>query len=147
MQRTAHHPGRTFRRRKGEKKEKELTYNNSMASCPPLSLNLDRHDQAIQASNAFAYLLYVRELTLTASSITAEQVDHFLEHGFVVVKAAFSKEKAAEWTKTMWVRMGLDPDDKTTWDRERIHMPWHKREQVSKFAPKVNASVKKNHLA
>ncbi len=66
-----------------------------------------------------------------------EQVDHFLEYGYIVVKEAFTKEKAAEWTKGLWVRLGLDPDDKATWDRERIHMPVHRREEVSSFSPKV----------
>ncbi|KAK7449293.1 hypothetical protein VKT23_013436 [Stygiomarasmius scandens] len=69
--------------------------------------------------------------------LDAEQVDHFLEHGFVIIKNAFSREKAAEFTETMWIRLGLDPNDKSTWNQERIHMPWHKREEVAKFAPRV----------
>ena len=69
---------------------------------------------------------------------SAEQVDFFMENGYVVIKQAFTKERAAEWTKDMWTRLDLDPNDKSTWDRERIHMPWHKRESVSKFAPKVS---------
>ncbi|KAI0081608.1 hypothetical protein K474DRAFT_1252544 [Panus rudis PR-1116 ss-1] len=70
--------------------------------------------------------------------LTPEQVDFFLENGYVVIKQAFTKEQAAEWTKTMWVRLALDPADKSTWDRERIHMPWHKREKVASFAPKAS---------
>lgn len=61
-----------------------------------------------------------------------------MENGFIIIKQAFTKEKAAEWTRTMWVRLGLDPNDKSTWDRERIHMPWHRREPVSSFAPKAS---------
>lgn len=60
-----------------------------------------------------------------------------MENGYVVIKEAFSKEKAAEWSKHLWVRLGLDPNDKSTWTRERIHMPWHKREPPSTFSPKV----------
>ncbi|KAK0465302.1 uncharacterized protein EV420DRAFT_1513817 [Desarmillaria tabescens] len=74
--------------------------------------------------------------------LSKEQVDHFLEKGYIVVKDAFTKEKAAEWAKDLWVRLGLDPDDKTTWDRERIHMPVHNREKVSTFSPKaMNAMI------
>ena len=69
---------------------------------------------------------------------TEEQVDHFLEHGYIVIKGAFTPEKAAEWTKDMWARLGMDPNDKSTWDRERIHMPSHRRETVASFAPKVS---------
>ncbi|RPD77343.1 hypothetical protein L226DRAFT_458432 [Lentinus tigrinus ALCF2SS1-7] len=69
--------------------------------------------------------------------LTPEEVDFFMENGYLVVKQAFSKEKAAEFTKDMWVRLGLDPNDPSTWDRERIHMPVHKREPVATFAPRV----------
>ncbi|EGN98485.1 hypothetical protein SERLA73DRAFT_169439 [Serpula lacrymans var. lacrymans S7.3] len=69
--------------------------------------------------------------------LTPEQIDHFMEHGFIIVKNGFTKEKAEEWTQNIWVRLGLDPNDKATWDRERIHMPWHRRENVASFAPKV----------
>ncbi|KAA1469954.1 hypothetical protein DENSPDRAFT_835655, partial [Dentipellis sp. KUC8613] len=69
--------------------------------------------------------------------LTQEQVDFFMENGYIVVKNAFTKEKSDEWTTNMWVRLGLDPNDKSTWDRERIHMPSHKREAVATFAPKA----------
>ncbi|KAI0916745.1 hypothetical protein AcW1_007889 [Taiwanofungus camphoratus] len=76
------------------------------------------------------------------SYLTPEQVDFFMENGFIIIKQAFTKEKAAEWTRTMWVRLGLNPSDKSTWDRERIHMPWHRREPVSSFAPKAWEAMK-----
>ncbi|KAI3622729.1 hypothetical protein WG66_015569 [Moniliophthora roreri] len=69
--------------------------------------------------------------------LSPEQVDHFLEHGFILVKNAFSREQAAEFTETMWIRLALDPHDKSTWTRERIHMPFHRREEVARFAPKA----------
>ncbi|GJE88533.1 hypothetical protein PsYK624_046160 [Phanerochaete sordida] len=69
--------------------------------------------------------------------LTETQVDFFLDNGYVVIKQGFSKEKAAEWTKNIWVRLGMDPNDKTTWTKERIHMPWHMREKPSTFAPKA----------
>ncbi|KAG7099515.1 hypothetical protein E1B28_001360 [Marasmius oreades] len=73
--------------------------------------------------------------------LSQEQVDQFLEQGYIVVKNAFSRDAAAQWTETIWIRLGLDPNDKTTWDRERIHMPSHKREEVVKFAPKAWAAI------
>ncbi|KAG2023850.1 hypothetical protein CC2G_001458 [Coprinopsis cinerea AmutBmut pab1-1] len=36
----------------------------------------------------------------------------------------------------------MDPGDKTTWTRERVHMPVHKRELVETFAPKAWAAIK-----
>ena len=62
-----------------------------------------------------------------------------MENGYLIVKNAFSREQAAEFTKDLWVRLGLDPDDESTWDRERIHMPVLRREPVATFAPRVSA--------
>ncbi|KAF5356025.1 hypothetical protein D9756_004201 [Leucocoprinus leucothites] len=74
--------------------------------------------------------------------LSTEQVDHFLEHGYIIVKKAFTREQAAEFTSEMWTRLGLDPNDKSTWTKERIHMPWLKRAKVSEFAPKAWAAIK-----
>lgn len=43
--------------------------------------------------------------------------------GYLRLPQAFPKEKAAEWTKDVWVRLGMDPDDRTTWTREWTNMP------------------------
>ncbi|KAI0366675.1 hypothetical protein BV20DRAFT_637988 [Pilatotrama ljubarskyi] len=71
--------------------------------------------------------------------LTKNEIDFFMENGYLVVKQAFSREKAAEFTREMWVRLGLDPNDPETWptDRDRIHMPVHRREPVATFAPRV----------
>lgn len=73
--------------------------------------------------------------------ILEEQAAFFLENGYVVIKQAFTKQKAADWSKDIWVRLGMDPNDKSTWTKERIHMPWHKREKVSTFAPKASMTI------
>jgi len=77
------------------------------------------------------------DLSKRFKSLTDEQVAHFMEKGYVRIPQAFSKEMADEWTKTLWVRLGYDPNDKTTWTREKIHMPWHRREPVTEIAPKA----------
>ena len=64
-------------------------------------------------------------------------MNFFLDNGYIVIKNAFTKEKAAEWTRDVWVRLGMDPNDKPTWNSERIHMPWFRRETVATFAPNV----------
>jgi len=66
------------------------------------------------------------------------QVQKFMQDGYIVVKNAFTAEKAAEWTKDLWIRLGMDKDDKSTWTKERLNMPKHKSEPVKTFAPKVN---------
>ncbi|EKM60449.1 uncharacterized protein PHACADRAFT_246402 [Phanerochaete carnosa HHB-10118-sp] len=70
-------------------------------------------------------------------ALTSEQVDFFMENGYVVIKQAFTREQAADFTREMWVRLGMEPNDKSTWNQERIHMPVTKRVRVSEFAPKA----------
>ncbi|KAF5336837.1 hypothetical protein D9611_003209 [Ephemerocybe angulata] len=73
--------------------------------------------------------------------LSSEDVSHFLEHGYIIIKSAFTKEKANKWTGALWTRLGLSPSDKSTWTKERIHMPVHGREKVETFAPKAWAAI------
>ncbi|KDR84828.1 hypothetical protein GALMADRAFT_217902 [Galerina marginata CBS 339.88] len=74
--------------------------------------------------------------------LTSEQVDFFLENGYIVIKDAFTKQQAAHSTANIWLRLNLDPNDKSSWDRERIHMPSHVRVKVAEFSPKSWAAMK-----
>ena len=67
--------------------------------------------------------------------LTQDQIDHFMKHGYLRIPQAFSREKAASWTSTVWTRLGYDPNDKSTWLRDRINMPNHKFEPVRTFSP------------
>jgi hypothetical protein len=69
--------------------------------------------------------------------LSDEQKAHFMRYGYVRIPQCFSREKAAEWTKDVWTRLGYDPSDKSTWARERINMPSHRSELVQTFAPKA----------
>ncbi|PVG01076.1 hypothetical protein CPB86DRAFT_781977 [Serendipita vermifera] len=69
--------------------------------------------------------------------LSQEQVDHFLEHGFVVIPRAFTPEQAAEKTANIWARLGYSPDDPETWLSNRVNMPVHSRYRVQEFAPKA----------
>jgi len=71
--------------------------------------------------------------------LTQEEVDFFMENGYVVVKNAFTKEQANDYMSTMWLRLGLDPSDKSTWEGhpEKIHMPPLRRTAAKEFSPKA----------
>lgn len=73
--------------------------------------------------------------------LTPEQVEHFLEFGYVKIPAAFTREKAQEFTHDVWIRLGMDPNDKSTWTKNRINMPHHREELVQTFAPKAWAAI------
>ena len=74
-----------------------------------------------------------------------------MDNGYIKISQAFTKEKAEQFTKDMWVRLGMDPEDKSTWTREWTNLPGecesggrsgvddpaHNFELVSDFAPKA----------
>ncbi|KAJ7655354.1 hypothetical protein B0H17DRAFT_1266143 [Mycena rosella] len=47
------------------------------------------------------------------TSLTAAQKSHFLTHGFI------------PFTANLWTRLGMFPDEKSTWHTERTNMPSH----------------------
>ncbi|KAF2661608.1 hypothetical protein K491DRAFT_587112 [Lophiostoma macrostomum CBS 122681] len=65
------------------------------------------------------------------------QIEHFLEHGWIKLSGCFSREKAAELQDTLWVRLGMDPHDMSTWHTERTNMPFHNTFPISSLAPKA----------
>jgi hypothetical protein len=69
--------------------------------------------------------------------LTEDQVEQFLERGFVVVHECFGRDAAERAVQEMWSRLGFDPDDETTWVERRIHMPTLNRFEVKKFAPEA----------
>lgn len=64
-----------------------------------------------------------------------------MKYGYLRVPQCFTRDQAAEWTSSVWTRLGFDPADKSTWTRERTNMPWHKREPVRSIAPKAWTAI------
>lgn len=79
--------------------------------------------------------------TSTPEPLTEEQKEHFRRRGFVHLKNCFSKEQAAEITKDVWARLGMDPSDKSTWTKLRTNMPNHNGYMASDFSPKAWAAI------
>jgi len=65
----------------------------------------------------------------------------WMEKGYIVIRDAIPKENFEKFKDKVWVRLGMDPNDKSTWTREEIHMGVHKREHASTFAPKVWGAI------
>jgi hypothetical protein len=73
--------------------------------------------------------------------LSQDQIDHFMQHGYVRLTECFSRDKAAKWTADVWTRLGYSSTDKSTWATERINMPEHKSEPVQTFAPKAWSAI------
>lgn len=54
--------------------------------------------------------------------LNQEQVSSFMKHGFLRLPGAIPLENCDRWAKHVWQRLGMDPNDKTTWTTERNHM-------------------------
>ncbi|MEV4517911.1 hypothetical protein AB0K00_54255 [Dactylosporangium sp. NPDC049525] len=64
-------------------------------------------------------------------------VEQFLTRGYVVIRGCFSREDAEEYTRTLWTRLGYDPQDRSTWAEPSVHMPAHRDIDVASFAPRA----------
>ncbi|KAI0744959.1 hypothetical protein C8Q76DRAFT_701778 [Earliella scabrosa] len=67
--------------------------------------------------------------------LTPEQREHFLQHGWVKIPKAVKEEYLKAFTENVWVRLGFDPNDKSTWTKEKIHMPRHREIPTRDFMP------------
>ncbi len=76
-------------------------------------------------------------MTSRYTVLTEEQVEQFLTQGYVVIRDCFTPEAAAEYTRTIWDRLGYDEHDQSTWAEPSIHMPAHRSIDVRTFAPKA----------
>ena len=78
---------------------------------------------------------------MTYQEISDEQVQQFLTDGYVIIKNAFSREVAKKYTDLAWERLGYDPNDPSTWEESKIHMPSMNRFPVAEFAPRAWAAM------
>ena len=73
--------------------------------------------------------------------LTNAEKEHFLEHGFVKLKGCFSQEQADKVMGNLWTRLGMDPDDKSTWTRLRTNMPAQNYFDAADFASRAWAAI------
>jgi hypothetical protein len=77
----------------------------------------------------------------TYPHLTEEQVETFLTRGFALIRNAFTREQAETWSAGTFARLGMDPNDISTWTKSRIHMPAHNRVEVQEFSPKAWGAI------
>ena len=54
--------------------------------------------------------------------LTPEQRQHFIEHGYVLVKGCLDPALARDWTAEAYTRLGYDPADRSTWTKDIVWM-------------------------
>ncbi len=75
--------------------------------------------------------------------LTAEQRQFFVTHGWLKIENAMSPEIMDRFLDDVWVRLGFDPNDKSTWVDENgeavefLKMPRHREVLASELCPKA----------
>ena len=67
--------------------------------------------------------------------------EHFLERGYVVVRDAIPQAGVLQWQELAWQRLGYDPTDLSTWEKERVHLPPSRAVRVDEFALRAFAAT------
>ena len=70
-------------------------------------------------------------------SLTEEEAQHFLQKGWIKIPKAINPIYIERFMKDFWVRMGWDPEDKSTWDTEYVHLTRHREVPYEDFAPEA----------
>lgn len=71
------------------------------------------------------------------STLTEAEVQHFLDHGYVVIHDAMPKDFLEAQQRRIWVRLGYQPDNPSTWERDYLFMEDRDRWDVETLAPRV----------
>ena len=73
----------------------------------------------------------------TYRTLTESDVNHFVEKGHIVLQNCFPRELAEEWRGFAFKRLGCAPDDPSTWETPRIHLPSMNRVPIQEVAPRA----------
>jgi hypothetical protein len=69
--------------------------------------------------------------------LTAEQRQHFIEHGYVRVPGCLDPDLAQRWTAEAYTRLGYDPNDRSTWAEEIVWMDRNHIAAIKDISPKA----------
>jgi len=73
--------------------------------------------------------------------LSEEQKQFWLDHGYIKVPQCFSRQAAGDFTSSIWTRLGVSPNDKSTWPLDKINMPGHTLVSCKEFAPKAWSAI------
>ena len=73
--------------------------------------------------------------------LSAEDAQHFIEKGYVRVKGCVDPALAKKWTDEAYVRLGYDPDDRSTWTKEIVWLDRHNTADIQDISPRGWAAL------
>ena len=73
--------------------------------------------------------------------LMADQIQHFITHGYVTITDCFSREAAAAYVADAYHVLGYDPNDLTTWERDLFIGEAGPDARLRDFSPKLWAAI------
>ena len=73
----------------------------------------------------------------TYHHLSEEEQRHFVEHGWLRVPKAIRKDVVDDWMRWLWPRLGMDPNDPSTWNPEYVTMPPHHEMRNEELCPEA----------
>ena len=74
-------------------------------------------------------------------NLTPDEVDHFLKNRWIKVENTMNRELVDQWMGDLWIRLGMDANDNSTWTTEYQHLLRHKEVPASEFFPEAWAKM------
>lgn len=74
-------------------------------------------------------------------TLSEEQVEQFIEYGYVRIPNCFDSAVADEWRALAFERLGYDANDSRTWVEPRVHLPRINTVDVADFAPTAYGAI------
>jgi hypothetical protein len=78
---------------------------------------------------------------MTQTALTPAEREHFLEHGYVLLKGAFSREFALNEVRKQFAANGMDAQRPETWREPRMSLPATKSFSTAEIAPRMWAAA------
>jgi hypothetical protein len=70
-------------------------------------------------------------------TLSSAEVDHFIKHGYLILKNCFRSEEVVAWVDHGWDRIGVDPNNPSEWIEKRVHLSSQQRVDAKEFAPRA----------
>jgi len=74
---------------------------------------------------------------MSYSVLSEAEVEHFITHGYVVVKNCFVREFAQKYVEFAYQRLGYDPTNPATWEKAMVHMPAFHHFKIKEVSPRA----------
>lgn len=78
---------------------------------------------------------------MATGPLTSTDIDGFLRDGYVKLEGALDEDVRREWIAQGYARLGIDPDDRSTWNVDRVHMGGDRHLPVAEIAPRAMAAA------